>query len=90
METKCQRAIQQPFHLERLLEAYITRSNVLPKDSYQIRNPDAVAAPLRRITYGPLKKGVSRHAYGVQQWLFTADMSLPISRERCTPVLALG
>jgi hypothetical protein len=91
METKRLRTIQQPFHLERLLEAYITRSKVIPADSYQIRDPNAVAAPLRRIMVQAVAEGRvwACWAYGVQQWLFTADMSLPLSRGRGTPVLSI-
>jgi hypothetical protein len=91
METKRLRTIQQPLHLERLLDAYITRSDVVPKDSYQIRDPNAVVAPLRRILLRAGEEGRvwACWAYGVQQWLFTADMSLPLSRERGTPVLSI-
>ena len=92
METKRLRTIQQPFLLERLLEAYITRSNVVPKDAYQIRDPSAVVAPLQRILQRAGQEGRvwACWAYGVQQWLFTADMSLPLSRERGTPTLSIN
>jgi hypothetical protein len=92
METERLRKIQQPAHLERLLDAYITRSNVVPKDSYQIRDSDAVVAPLRRIVPRAVEEGRvwACWAYGAQQWLFTADMSLPLSRERGTPVLSIN
>ena len=43
METKRLRTIQEPYRLERLLEAYVTRTNVVPKDAYQIRDPNAIA-----------------------------------------------
>jgi hypothetical protein len=91
METKRLRTIQQPFHLERLLEAYITRSNVVPKDSYQIRDPNALVAPLRRILLRAVeeRRVWACWACGAQQWLFTADMSLPLSQERGTPVLSI-
>ena len=92
METKRLRTIQQAFLQERLLEAYITRSNAVPEDSYQIRDPNAVMAPLRRILRRAGEEGRvwACWAYGVQQWLFTADMSLPLSRERGTPVLSIN
>jgi len=92
METKRLRTIQQPFHLERLLEAYITRSSVVPKDSYQIRDPNAVMAGLRRILLQAVEEGRvwACWACDMRQWLFTADMSLPLSRERGTPVLSIN
>jgi len=91
METKRLRTIQQPFLLERLLDAYITRSNVVPKDSFQIRDPSAVMAPLRRILLQAMEEGRvwACWACDMQEWLFTADMSLPLSRERGTPVLSI-
>jgi len=92
METKRLRTIQQPFLLERLLDAYITRSNVVPTGSYQIRDPKAVMAPLRRILLRAIDEGRvwACWACDMQQWLFTADMSLPLSRERGTPVLSIN
>ena len=92
METKRLRTIQQPSHLERLLEAYITRSHVVPKDSYQIRDPEAAVAPLGRIALRAVEEGRlwACWAYGVHQWLFTAEMSLPLSRERGAPVLSIN
>ena len=92
METKRLRTIQQPSHLERLLEAYITRSNVIPKDSYQIRDPNGFVTPLRRLALRAVEEGRvwSCWAHGAQIWLFTAEMSLPVSRERGTPVLSVN
>jgi hypothetical protein len=93
METKRLRTIQQPSHLERLLEAYITRSGAVPQNSYQIRDPEALPTQLRRIA----RQAVEEQgrvwecwSYGVHQWLFTAEMSLPLSRERGTPVLSVN
>jgi len=92
METKRLRTIQQPSHLERLLDAYITRSDAVPKDAYQIRDPSAAAPSLQALI---AQAGTEarvwacwEHASG--QWLFTAEMSLPLSRERGTPVLRVN
>jgi hypothetical protein len=92
METKRLRTIQQPSHLERLLEAYITRSDVVPKDSYQIRDPNGIVSPLRRVALQAVAEGRvwSCWACGANLWLFTAEMSLPLSRERGTPVLSVN
>jgi len=86
------RTIQQPFFLERLLHAHITRSNVVPRDSYQIRDPNAVIARLRRILLRVVKEGRvwACWAFDMQQWLFTGEMSLPLSRDRGTPVLSIA
>jgi len=42
MEDLRLRAIQQPVHAERLLEALITRGNIVPRSSYRILDPDAL------------------------------------------------
>ncbi|MBV8146409.1 MAG: hypothetical protein JO184_15540 [Gammaproteobacteria bacterium] len=91
METKRLRAIQQPSHLERLLDAYITRSDAVSKNAYQIRDPEAVVPLLRDILVRATVDGRvwACWEYGPQQWLFTAEMSLPLSRERRTPVLSI-
>jgi hypothetical protein len=92
VETKRLRTIQQPSHLERLLDAYITRSDVVPKDAYQIRDPNALVPLLQRIVVQAGAEGRvwACWEYGAQQWLFTAEMSLPLSRERRTPVLNIN
>src|SRR5256885_957706 len=63
METRRLRTIQQPSHIERLLEALVSRANLLPKDSYQIRDPDALPPPLAVGMTLPLNQGprVSSH-----------------------------
>jgi len=92
METKRLRMIQQPSHLERLLEAYITRSRVIPLDSYQIRDPGALTPVLRSIARQAAAEGLvwACWACGAHLWLFTAEMSLPLSRERGRPVLCVN
>ena len=92
METKRLRTIQQPSNLERLLDAYITRSDVVPKDAYQIRDPNSLVPLLKRIAVQAGAEGRvwACWEYGAQQWLFTAEMSLSQSRERRTPVLSIN
>ena len=92
METKRLRTMQQPSRIERLLEAYTTRGHVVPKDSYQIRDPEALPHSLRRIVLQAGGEGRvwACWAHGVHVWLFTAEMSLPLSRERGTPVLRVS
>ncbi len=89
MKTLRLRTLQQPSHLERLLEALVSRGNFLPQEAYQIRNPDGVPQELRRILALAAKAGRvwGCWAYGTRHWLFTAEMSLPLSRERGAAVL---
>lgn len=91
METLRLRRIRPP-HVERLLEACISRSNLLPQGSYQLRDPDSVPEGLRRILREATEEGKVWlcWANGSDTWLFTCEMSLPLSRERGTPVLCVN
>ena len=89
METVRLRKMQQPSQVERLLEALVSRGNLLPKECYQIRACRALSSQLQRVVEQAIEKGHvwacwadSRHT-----WLFTCEMSLPMSRERGAPVL---
>jgi hypothetical protein len=89
METLRLRRIQQPSHVQRLLEAFVMRGNRLPKDCYQIRNSRSLSPQLRRILTREAQEG---HIWACwadnhHTWLFTCEMSLPLSRERGAPVL---
>jgi len=89
MKTERLRTIQQPSNVERLLAAYITRGNVLPQDSYPVRDLTAIPSALRQTALQAVSQGRvwACWAYGVQHWIFTAEMSLALSRERKAPVL---
>jgi hypothetical protein len=91
METVRLRRIQQPSRIERLLEAYISRAGILPDDAYQIRDRSELPNRIQAIVNRALAQGHvwSGWARGVQVWLFTCDMSLPLSRERGAPVLTV-
>jgi hypothetical protein len=73
----------------RLLDAYIARSDILPKGSYQIRDPASVPVSLLSILKEAMGQGRvwSCWTNGADNWLFTCQMSLSLSRERGTPVL---
>lgn len=91
METLRLRRIQEPSRVENLLEAFISRARILPEGAYQIRDrgelPNSVQSIISRaIVQGQVWSAWSR---GAQIWLFTCDMSLPLSRERGTPVLVV-
>ena len=89
METVRLRRIQEPSHVERLLEAYVSRGDLLPKDAFQIRAMRALSPQLQRVVTRATQKGRvwACWADSYHTWLFTCAMSLPLSRERGAPVL---
>ena len=89
METLRLRKLHHPSKVERLLEACILRSNILPKNSYQIRDPRSVPQGLQRILSQATEQGMvwSCWAAGSDTWMFTCEMCLSLSRERGAPVL---
>ena len=91
METSRLRKIQLS-QVERLLDACIARSNVLPKDLYQIRDPGAVPLGLQQILSQASDEGKvwSCWTNSSDTWLFTCAMSLPLSRTHGTPVLEVS
>jgi len=92
METRRLRTIQQPSHIERLLEALVSRANLLPKDSYQIRDPAALPPPLQEVIAQAARDGRvwGCWANSYETCLFTSEMSLPRLRERGVPVLLVN
>ena len=74
--------------MERLLEAYVSRSG-LPNDAFQIRALRALSPQLQRVVARATPKGHvwACWADSYHTWLFTCEMSLPLSRERGAPVL---
>ncbi|HMK21954.1 MAG TPA: hypothetical protein VK466_06445 [Terriglobales bacterium] len=89
METLRLRRIQEPSRVESLLEAFIARAHILPEGAYQIRNVRELPAGLEAVVTRAIAQGQvwSCWARAAEIWLFTCDMSLPLSRERGTPVL---
>jgi hypothetical protein len=92
METRRLRTIQQPSHIERLLEALVSRADLLPKDGYQIRDPAALPVPLQTVIAQAARAGRvwGCWANSYETCLFTCEMSLPRSRERGVPVLLVN
>jgi len=89
METLRLRRIQQPYRVERLLEALILRGEIVPQEAYQIRDLATLPGELQKIVAHATEDGQvwSCWAHDSHLWLFTCDMSLPLSRERGAPVL---
>jgi hypothetical protein len=81
----------QPSQVERLLEAFISRG-ALPEGCFQIRDPNALPTELQRLIGGAANEGRvwSCWANNFEVWLFTCEMSLPLSRERGEPVLLVS
>src|SRR5215472_6888130 len=89
METLRLRRIQEPSRVERLLDAYVSRSGIVPESAYQVRDRNELPGRVQMIVSRAIAQGQvwSGWARGPQVWLFTCEMSLPLSRERGTPVL---
>ena len=92
METNRLRKLQVPSHVERLLNVLVSGSDVLPPGAYQIRGQSSVPRELRRLVLRATQKGQvwSCWAHTFRTWLFTGEMSLPLSRERGAPVLLVN
>ena len=92
METMRLRSIQQPGRVDGLLESFITGTNRVPQDAYQVRAPSELSElshDLRTIAQEAHRKHRAWSAWTGDRgtWLFTAEMSLALSRERGAPVL---
>ena len=84
--------IRHPSKVGELLESYISQSSLVPKGSYQIRQPGSVPREVRKVLTQALKEGqtCSCWAHGLHTWLFTCNMSRSLSRERGAPVLQVS
>ena len=89
METLRLRKIQQPSQMERLLEAFAARANIVPPEAYQIRDSTALPLALERVVAEGERDGRvwACWAHGSRLWLVSGEMSLARSRERGAPVL---
>jgi len=92
METVPLRRIRQPSQAERLLDLFISGSDLLPQDSFQIRNAGELPSQLQVIIVRSKQEGRvwSCWASSRQMSLFTCEMSLARSRERRSPVLLVN
>jgi len=89
MDTHRLRKLQQPSEVEKLLESYVSLADLLPQGSYQIRDRREVPKELRAVLNLAIKSGRawSCWSHTSRTWLFTCELSLPLSRERGAPVL---
>ncbi len=83
---------QSPSHIKRLLEALVVRAKLVPEDAYQVRLTSAVPEELRGVAELAAKEGRvwACWGHGFRAWLFTAEMSLDLSRERGAPVIQVN
>ena len=89
MHTVKLRQVQEPSSVKRLLESFVSRTHFFADGSHQVSDPRELPPNVRAILSRASAQGQawSCWARGSQIWLFTGEMSLPLSRERGTPVL---
>jgi len=87
-ETLRLRNLQQSSHIERLLQALVVNAGLVPRGARQI-NSDEMPKELRRLAKLAVRSGHvwSCWTHDSHSWLATAEMPLPLSRERGAPVL---
>jgi hypothetical protein len=88
-ETVRLRNLQKPAHIERLLENLVSHTELVPQGAYPVRDLKSVPRELRNIATHATKHGRtwSCWEHNFHNWMFTAEMSLALSRERGRPVL---
>lgn len=89
METLKLRRMQEPSGVERLLNAYISRTVALPPGTYQVLDTRELPQRLRSVITRAAARGEtwSCWSHGARVWLFVCELSLTLSRERGAPVL---
>jgi hypothetical protein len=89
METMRLRAIQHPSRVGELLDSFASNAVALPDGGRRIFGPSELPAVLQRVVLQAQKTEREWRAWTDEHriWLFTAEMSLALSRERGNPVL---
>ncbi len=84
--------VQRTSRMGELLESYISQSDIVPKGSYQIRQPGSMPREVRRALTQAVKEGQtwSCWAHGLRTWLFTCNASRPLLTECGTPALQVS
>ena len=91
MDTVRLQKLQEPSQTKILLERLVTQAGLIPADAYHLRDPGALPPALQRL----LSLATTNEkvwvcwADGIHIWLFTAQVSLALSRERGAPVLTV-
>jgi hypothetical protein len=90
METLRLQTIQKPAHVEGLLQSLVKSLGILPDGSDKVADRSELPSALQKVVIKATKDGQSWRAWmhgGVHIWLFVAEMSLPLSRERGSPLI---
>jgi hypothetical protein len=92
METLRLRRIQEPASVEKLLTDFVARSELIPRNCYEIRDLAELSPPLQRLVSQEIERGRpwACRANALSTWLFTCEMLIAASRERGTPVLEVS
>jgi hypothetical protein len=93
VETLRLRKIQQAGHVGRLLQGLAKNSGMLADGARPLRDRGELPAGLQQVIMQAARDGVSWTCWLDGQghiWLFTAEMSLPLSRKRGAPVLQVN
>lgn len=91
METTRLRTIQQPTLVERLLQEFVRSASSLPTDAREIRDRSELPSKMQKVIIQAIKAGMAWTCWTdeYRTWLFIGEMSLPLSRERGSPVLQI-
>jgi len=92
METMRLQSIQQPKTVDRLLESFVTGTSLVPLNAHQLRAASALPHhALKSAAHQAQQRDRAWCAWtdDKRTWLFTAEMSLALSRERGIPVLEI-
>ena len=91
METLRLQRIQKPSRVEQLLDLFVTSTNRVPDHAHPVRHPSGLSGILQHLVRQARGKHKVWSAWTDDRttWLFMADMSLDLSRERGIPVLEI-
>jgi hypothetical protein len=89
METMRLRAIQQPSSVEELLESYASSRLLLPAEARRITELQELSPELRSLVRRMQGEEQAWCAWSDDRyiWFISGELSLPLSRERRSPVL---
>lgn len=89
MQTLRLRTLQQPSLVERLLQEFVRCARALPADAREIRDRSELPSKVQRLIIQATNAGQAWSCWtdDYRTWLFIGEMSMPLSRERGSPVL---
>jgi hypothetical protein len=92
MQTTRMFAYQKPSRVETLLDALVQERGQLPSQVLKVIDRSQLPSTLQKVVFRTQKSGQVWRAWtnADQIWLFVAEMSLELARERGSPVLQVG